>query len=131
MREYNIDYKLAKWWVEDDSRETAMLSKMTSNEKLEFLKKKRDEHKQIQAAIRERADKKFQEAFEQNVKENSFSIDADLLEQCSKDMEASRIIYAEETKKNMEDYRNEPLLWDEQSDGELHQMMNQAKDTDE
>ena len=131
MREYNIDYKLAKWWVEDDSRETEMLSKMTSKEKLEFLKKEREEHKQIQAAIRERADKKFQEAFEQNVKENSFSIDADLLEQRSKDMEASRIIYTEETKKDMEDYKNEPLLWDEQSDGELHQMMNQAKDTDE
>ena len=99
--------------------------------KVRVSEKKRDEHKQIQAAIRERADKKFQEAFEQNVKENSFSIDADLLEQRSKDMEASRIIYAEETKKNMEDYRNEPLLRDEQSDGKLHQMMNQAKDTDE
>ena len=64
------------------------------------------------------------------MKENPISIDADLLEQHSKDMEASRIISVEEMKKDIEDYKNEPLLWDEESDWRFRRMMNQTKDAD-
>ena len=103
---------------------------MTSKEKKEFLQKEREEHNKTQATARERADKKCQEALEQNIKENPISIDADLLEQNSKDMEASRIISVEEMKKEMEHYKNEPLLWDEESDWRFRRMMNQTKDAD-
>jgi len=40
MREFEIDYELAKWWVEDDFEEFEMMTKMTSKERLEYLKKK-------------------------------------------------------------------------------------------
>jgi len=40
MREFGIDYELAKWWVEDDFQEFEMMAKMTSKERLEYLKKK-------------------------------------------------------------------------------------------
>ena len=53
-----------------------------------------------------------------------------MLEQHSKDMEESQIISVEESKKDMKDYKNEPLLWDEESDRTFHRMMNSTKDTD-
>ena len=130
MREFDIDFETAKWWVEDDLNEATMFSKMTSKEKKVFLQKEREEHNKIQATARERADKKFQEALEQYIKENPISIDTDLLEQHSKDMEAGRIISVEEMKKDMEDYKDEPLLWDEESDWRFRRMMNQTKDAD-
>ena len=40
MREFGLDYELAKWWVEDDFEEFEMMAKMTSKERLEYLKKK-------------------------------------------------------------------------------------------
>ena len=130
MREFNIDFETAKEWVEDDLNEATMFSKMTSKEKKEFLQKENHQYKQLEKEAKARADKKFQEAVEQRAKENPISIDADLLEQHSKDTEASRIISAEEIQKDMEDYKNEPLLWDEESDRTFHRMMNQTKDTD-
>ena len=75
---------------------------MTSKEKKEFPQKEREGHNQIQATQRERTNKKFQEALEQYIKENPISIDSDLLEQRSQDMEASRIISAEEIRKDTE-----------------------------
>ena len=96
--------------------------------KKKFLQKEREEHNRRQATIRERADKKFQEALEQHIKANPICIDSDLLEQRSKDMEASRIVSAEQIEKDMEDYKNKPLLWDEESDRAFHRMMNQTKD---
>ena len=116
MREFNIDFETAKEWVEDDLNEATMFSKMTSKEKKEFLQKENHQYKQLEKEAKARADKKFQEAVEQRAKENPISIDADLLEQHSKDTETSRIISAEEIQKDMEDYKNEPLLWDEESD---------------
>lgn len=130
MREFNIDFETAKEWVEDDLNEATMFSKMTSKEKKEFLQKENHQYKQLEKEAKARADKKFQEAVEQRAKENPISIDADLLEQHSKDTEASRIISAEEIQKDMEDYKNEPLLWDEESDRTFHRMMNQRKDAD-
>lgn len=116
MREFDIDFETAKEFVEDDLNEATMFSKMTSKEKKEFLQKQNHQHKQLEREAKVRADKKFQEARERRIKENPISIDADLLEQHSKDIEASRIISAEEIQKDMEDYKNEPLLWDEESD---------------
>ena len=130
MREFDIDFETAKEWVEDDLNEATMFSKMTSKEKKEFLQKENHQYKQLEKEAKARADKKFQEAVEQRAKENPISIDADLLEQHSKDTEASRIISAEEIQKDMEDYKNEPLLWDEESDRTFHRMMNQTKDAD-
>lgn len=40
MREFDIDFETAKEWVEDDLNEFDMLYKMTSKEKLEYLKKR-------------------------------------------------------------------------------------------
>ena len=40
MREFDIDFETAKEWIEDDFNEFDMLSKMTSKEKLEYLKKR-------------------------------------------------------------------------------------------
>ena len=130
MREFDIDFETAKEWVEDNLNEFDMLSKMTSKEKKEFLQKENHQHKQLEREATARADKKFQEAREQHIKKNPASFDSDLLEQHSKDMEASRIISAEESKKDMKDYKNEPLLWDEESDRTFHRMMNQTKDAD-
>ena len=130
MREFNIDFETAKEWVEDDLNEATMFSKMTSKEKKEFLQKENHRYKQLEKEAKARADKKFQEAVEQRAKENPISIDVDLLEQHSKDIEGSRIISAEEIQKDMEDYKNEPLLWDEESDRTFHRMMNQTKDAD-
>ena len=64
MREFDIDFETAKRWVKDELNEATMLSKMTSKERKEFLQKEREEHNQIQATTRGRADKKFQEALE-------------------------------------------------------------------
>lgn len=40
MREYGVDFKTAKQFVEDELNEATMFDKMTSKEKLQFLKKK-------------------------------------------------------------------------------------------
>ena len=40
MREFDIDFETAKEWVEDNLNEFDMISKMTSKEKLEYLKKR-------------------------------------------------------------------------------------------
>lgn len=117
MREFNIDYDFAKWWLEEETREMDMMLKMTSKEKLEFLKKERRLQNQIQAEIKERADKRIQERLEQYQKEKSISVDKHKdLEQRSADIEESRIAMADEMEKDIEHYKNDSLLWDEESD---------------
>ncbi|TCD55393.1 hypothetical protein CWE17_11345 [Synechococcus sp. BS56D] len=115
MRSLDVDYKTARLMVQDELDEQEMLMKMTSKEKLEFLKKRNAP----KAEDKETAERRRQAMLEASLRwkeEHPTTYSDTDIDYWKRDSEQTKRIRQEEDSKDAEAYRNDPLLWDEESD---------------
>jgi len=120
MQKHLVDYDTALMFAEDDYVEDLMMTKMTSKEKLDFLKQGKAKYQAAQerlsAEARAKADARLKEASERWRRNNPINDNVDL-EQRKHDMEAGKRIQLEEDAKDLEAFNNDPSMWDEDVHG--------------
>ena len=116
MQNHLVDYDTALMFAEEDYAEDSMMSKMTSKEKIEFLKQGNAKYQvtqeRLSAEVRATAGAQLKEASERWRKSNPINDNVDLA-QHKHDMEAGKRIQLEEDAKDLEAFKNDPSMWDE------------------
>lgn len=115
MQRHEVDFDTAMMFAEEDFVEDSIMSKMTSKEKLEFLKQGKANYQanqqRLSAKARDRADERIKEASEQWKKDHPEVTNVNL-EERMRDIEAGELVRLEEDANDLEAFNNDPLMWD-------------------
>jgi len=111
MRRMDVDYDIAKMMVQDELDEQMMFMKMTSKEKLEFLKKKNAPKAEDKETAERRRQAMLEASLRWREKHPTTYSETDI-DDWKRDAEQTMRIKQEEDAKDAEAYRNDPLLWD-------------------